>query len=317
MTLKQRIRSLARTFGYDIVPLERTPADAVPERYPPGHFYSVVPSLSELSRHAASIFARPAAVSAVNLNSAAQIRILREIAALMEDPPFYAKGRATRFDIDNDSFSYDDAPVLHAMLRRIRPRRVVEIGSGHSSACMLDTDERHLGASVQFTFIDVDCSVLRRLLREEDLARVRVIEQPVQDVDRAVFATLSENDLLFVDSSHVVKIGSDLTTIMFEILPSLAPGVWIHFHDVRYPFQYPRDLVSGGSFWNEAYLLRAFLMYNRDFEIAFWLNHLVGLPDPEVGELLRRLPLDKWDARFNRSRGDISGAGGSLYLRKR
>ena len=86
---------------------------------------------------------------------------------------------------------------------------------------------------------------------------------------------LRANDILFIDSSHVSKAGSDLNHIVFELLPRLQPGVLVHFHDIRYPFEYPREWFALGLWWNEAYLLRAFLQYNTAFQITLF-NALVS-----------------------------------------
>jgi len=315
--LRQSVRRIVRRFGYDVVRVGRWPHPSIPESFPPGHFYSVVPSLAEVTERAPAIFAKSAELHGIGLNLAGQIRLLREFAAMAETPPFYSPERRRRFNIENNSFSYDDAPILHYMIRRLRPRRIIEIGSGNSSACMLDTSELHLGGAVEFTFIDPDCGNLRRNLLAEDFLKVRILERPVQEVDRGIFTALRANDLLFIDSSHVIKAGSDLCTILFEVLPVLAPGVCIHFHDIRYPFQYERETVLNGVFWNEAYLLRALLMYNSSFAITFWLNCLVNVKLGEARNLLERLPLPEWDRRFNDGAGNYSSAGGSIYLTKR
>ena len=92
----------------------------------------------------------------------------------------------------------------------------------------------------------------------------------MQEVDSQVFAELQTNDILFIDSSHVAKIDSDVNHIFFRILPLLNRGVYIHFHDIFYPFEYPLDWVYEGRAWNETYLLRAFLQYNQQFEIQLF-----------------------------------------------
>jgi hypothetical protein len=97
---------------------------------------------------------------------------------------------------------------------------------------------------------------------------VRIVPEPIQNVDLAMFEELAANDILFVDSTHVSKTGSDVNRIFFEILPALASGVYIHFHDIFYPFEYPMDWVYEGRAWNEAYMLRTFLQYNQAFEIV-------------------------------------------------
>jgi hypothetical protein len=193
------------------------------------------------------------------------------------------------------------------MLRALRPARIIEIGSGHSSACMLDTSDLYLDKETQFTFIDPYCAKLRTMLLESDLERVTILEMPVQEVDLALFDQLNTNDVLFVDSSHVMKIGSDLHTLFFDILPRLKPGVYIHIHDVRYPFQYYLPFLERGYFWNEAYMLRAFLQFNGAFHIVFWLNYLLNIHNERVQASIPFLPIDIANDRY---------AGGSIWLQK-
>jgi len=123
----------------------------------------------------------------------------------------------------------------------------------------------------------------------------------VQLVPPNFFLRLQHGDILFIDSSHVSKVGSDLNYLLFHILPILKSGVIIHFHDILYPFEYPKEWIYEGRFWNEAYLLKAFLMYNCDFEILLFNDYMVK----EEKEFLRGI-----DDRL------LSG-GGSIWLRKK
>src|SRR5262249_36633950 len=148
-----------------------------------------------------------------------------------------------------------------------------------------------------------------------DLNHIEIIESELQSVCIDVFRKLNENDILFIDSSHVLKACSDVESLVFEILPALTAGVVIHFHDVRFPFRYEESLLRGGVLWNEAYFLKAFLMYNETFEILFWLNCLLNTSVESKNRFLF-LPLDGWSRRFNQSGSDMSDAGGSIYLRK-
>ncbi len=112
---------------------------------------------------------------------------------------------------------------------------------------------------------------------------------------------LKSNDILFIDSTHISKINSDVNAIFFEILPLLKSGVYIHFHDIFYPFSYPNDWLRAKNSWNEAYILRAFLSFNNTFEIVFFntcLNYLY--PD----EFATALPLSQ------------KNKGGSIWLKK-
>jgi len=112
------------------------------------------------------------------------------------------------------------------------------------------------------------------LLKPQDRATSTIIADKVQNVGLDVFESLEADDILFIDSSHVSKIGSDVNFLFFEVLPRLQPGVYVHVHDVVYPFEYPEKWVYDGWAWNEAYLLRAFLMFNDRFEIVLDPSYL-------------------------------------------
>lgn len=287
-----------------------------PEKHDSGHFYSVIPSKDYVKSQRDQIFSKDDKLAGIDINKEEQTEILKNFLKLSEEIPFYAESKRIRYKADNLSFTYDDAPILHYFMRTVKPGRIIEIGSGNSSAVMLDTDELYLGKNIKFTFIDIDCSNLRKNLTEEDYKNVKIIEKPIQEVDLEIFKELEQNDLLFIDSSHVIKMGSDLQTIFFKILPVLKPGVYMHFHDIRFPFEYSEEMIEKKLFWNEAYLLRAFLQYNQSFKIYFWLNYLVSLNDKELKPLLDSLPLEKTLEVFNFGGSDISGAGGSIYIKK-
>lgn len=201
-------------------------------------------------------------------------------------------------------------------MRLVKPKRIIEIGSGKSSAVMLDTNDSYLNRSIEFTFIDIDFYNLKSILSDEDYSNIKMIESPVQEVDINIFDTLEANDLLFIDSSHVSKIGSDLHTIFFKILPRIKSGVYIHFHDIRFPFDYAEGLAKRNVYWNEAYLLRAFLQNNKEYSIYFWLNYLLNVKMFDNNDIAKYLPLNKWADRFNKGVQNYSNAGGSIYLKK-
>lgn len=241
---------------------------------PPGHFYSPLPSEQEVAdAYARGDFGPPFA--GVDLHEGAQVELLRRLAPHYGSHPFpESKTRERRYHLDNPSYGHFDGLMLYCMLRHLSPRRVIEVGSGFSSAAMLDTNEYSMNGSMQLTFIDPDMSRLRPLLREKDEGRVRLIEQRVQDVPLATFDQLESGDVLFIDSSHVAKIGSDVNRLYFDILPRLRPGVHVHIHDVAGNLEYPREWYAEGRAWNEQYLLRAFLMFNRAFRIELFTGWL-------------------------------------------
>ena len=141
-----------------------------------------------------------------------------------------------------------------------------------------------------------------RLFKEGDREQVRLIDSKIQEVPSEVLLTLESGDFLFVDSSHVVKCGSDLQVLMFEILPRLQPGVYVHFHDVFYPFDYPCEWLMEGRYWNENYFLRAFLSYNSEWSIKFFNTYVHFM----YGDLIReKMPLC------------ARNPGGSLYIQRK
>jgi Methyltransferase domain len=194
-----------------------------------------------------------------------------------------------RYYYQNPMYSYGDAIVLSCMLMELRPKRLVEVGSGYSSCAAMDTSDRLLDSSVEFTFIEPYPARLLSLLDHGDRYRKNIVATPLQDAPIETFSRLEPNDILFVDSSHVAKIGSDVNDCLFRILPALKPGVVIHFHDIFYPFEYPPTWIADVKLsWNEAYLLHAFLQYNDRYRILYF-NHLAELRFR--GVLEERMPL--------------------------
>lgn len=255
---------------------------------PPGHFYSPIPSLEEVRQQARLIFdSSRTTLGAVDLNRLRQAELLEVFGSLCRDIPFPKTPReGFRYHFKNEYFSYADGVTLFCMLRHLQPRRVVEVGSGFSSALMLDTNDRFLGRSVKFTFIEPHPERLDSLIWDGDRDNTTILRHSVQSTPVSVFQSLQAGDVLFIDSSHVSKTGSDVNFLLFEILPVLAPGVHIHFHDVFHPFEYPEDWIQEGVAWNEAYLLRAFLQYNHAFEIQFFVSFVMRHLKERVAEIL-------------------------------
>jgi predicted O-methyltransferase YrrM len=271
---------------------------------PNGHFYSPIPSVQEIQENEKTIFATPPVnVPGIDLRASSQRQLLEEFAELYTELPFPEQQRSDiRYWYDNASYSYSDAIFLFCMIRHAKPKRIVEIGSGYSSCAMLDTNERFFSNSISCTFIEPYPKLLHSLLRPGDVDSIEVIPRRVQDVEISVFQQLSAGDILFVDSTHVSKTGSDVNRIFFEILPVLASGVYIHFHDIFYPFEYPKAWVYEGRAWNEAYMLRAFLQYNTSFPVVCF-NTFLEHTFPEFFET--RMPLC------------LKNLGGSIWLQKR
>ncbi len=242
----------------------------------PGHFYSPFPDMAEVERRTDYIYPpTPLELLGIDLRREQQAQLLREFTAYNSEIPIERSHNPnSRYFRPNGSFPYQDAFTLYAMIRHLKPARFIEAGCGMSSCVILDSCEA-LGLDTRLTFLDPYPEYLLKLLRAGDSSRFELRPQCIQDVPLEVFAELEAGDVLFIDTSHASKVGSDVNHIFFQILPLLKPGVYVHFHDIWYPFEYPKDWLYRGMFWNEAYLLRAFLMHNPRFEIVMFNNYLV------------------------------------------
>ena len=246
-------------------------------QFAPGHFYSPVASSDDVTQHFSELRRRALTdIAGIDLNLDEQRQWCERIASYYSVQPFSDHPTSdVRYYFDNQTFLWSDALFLYGMLRHLRPRRVVEVGSGFSSAVMLDTNERFCGGEIEMTFIEPYPERLNALLNAEDHGKCRIIQQRIQDVTDAPWKKLESGDILFVDSSHVSKCGSDVNQLFFEVLPSLAQGVVVHIHDVFPHFEYPEAWHRLGRSWNEDYLLRAFLQFNSSFRVLVWTPLMV------------------------------------------
>jgi predicted O-methyltransferase YrrM len=267
---------------------------------PPGHFYSPIPDINNIKLNSKRIFdTYPKQIEGVNLNEPRQLELLNKFVDYYKEIPFkQRKSEDMRYYFENDNYSYTDAIFLYSMIRFLNPKKIIEVGSGFSSCVMLDTNDLFFDNSISLTCIEPYPQLLKSVIKETD--KVEVIENGLQEVDLSVFSKLTANDILFIDSTHISKIDSDVNRIIFEILPALNNGVFIHFHDIFYPFEYPKKWIYEGRAWNEAYLLRAFLQYNDSFEIQIFSNYLAKFHQ----QLFDEIPLCK------------NNLGGNIWIKK-
>lgn len=270
--------------------------------FPAGHFYSPIPEKEDILCHLKSNKETKTELPGINLNKDEQLILLNEYTQFYDELPFAEnKNTNCRYYYNNKFFGPTDAIFLYSFLKKFTPKKIIEIGSGFSSAVILDTVDQFYPTDADITFIDPFADRLKSLLREKDNNRVEVIEKRVQDVSIKNLTSLEQGDFLFIDSSHVVKCGSDLQFLMFEILPILSPGVFVHFHDIFFPFEYPLDWVTDGRYWNENYFLRAFLTFNSKWDILFFNNY--------VSEIFSDIIRDKMPKCVGKS-------GGSIYIQR-
>ena len=233
----------------------------------PIHYYEPLPDFRSITREQTE---RKRAFPAIDFRRDEQLRLLREL------EPYALELQQT--DVVNDYFSGLDAVVYYSLIRQLKPRRIIEIGGGYSTRIA----NKALAANQSGRLTCIEPHPDERL----DGSRVHLVTKRVEELDVSFFAALEANDILFIDSSHTVKFGSDVCYEFLEILPALKRGVWVHVHDIFFPHDYPAEwLLKRRLALNEQYLLEAFLSFNHDFEIAL-ANHWLQLECPnEVARL--------------------------------
>ena len=250
--------------------------EAMKRQYvPPGNFHSPIVDIAEAEKDRERIWAVPKSLKGISLNEEGQLALLKQFAEkYYPSIPFKVQRGGLRYCYDNPSYGHSYAAFLHCIIRHARPERIIDVGCGNSSCVILDTNELFFSNSIKCIFIDPYPQLLKSLLKAGDGEKIDIIPNRLQDVPLVVFKELKENDILFIDSTHVSKTGSDVNYLFFEILPSLKKGVLIHFHDISYPFEYPEEWIKEGRSWNENYMMRCFLAYNKSFEIVLFNTYL-------------------------------------------
>jgi hypothetical protein len=250
----------------------------------PNHFYAPVPDTHGISEE---YWKHPSSLVGVDLNEAGQLALLESFRGKYQ-PEFgqfsnsqLSSGGASLL---SNSFSSVDAEILYCMIRHFRPNTVIEIGSGNStriSSTALLKNGSETGAQAQMIAIEPYPSIE---IEKGFPGLTRLIKSPVQQVPLAEFENLRENDILFIDSSHVLKEASDVQFEYLEIVPRLKKGVIVHFHDIFLPSPYPRSwVVEDLRFWNEQYILQALLAFNNSFEVL-WAGSYMNSKHPEALE---------------------------------
>ncbi len=268
--LSQVVRQLASQ-GAASPELPVADTSAAPLFVPPGHYYSPIVRPADLARQDFLGQRASDRFLGINVNYPAMTVLFGLLMDANGAHGFpVTQDPAHRYFSANEMYGPGDAMILAAMLRHFRPRRWIEVGSGFSSAALLDTLDDTEGLLTEVTFIEPNPERLDALLRDADRARATVMQRAIQDVPLTVFDSLAAGDVLFLDTTHVSKTGSDVNHEFFQVLPRLASGVIIHLHDIFGDFEYPSEwVVQQNRSWNEQYLLRAFLMYNREFEVLY------------------------------------------------
>jgi predicted O-methyltransferase YrrM len=268
------------------------------------HFHSPVPDTRVLGTPAMKARLWPAVAPeqpGVYWNGEAQLALVAELSK--QEPMRFPKTSddPKEFYSTNPAFSPHDAWALQAMLRHQRPGQMVELGSGWTSLLAARVNREFLDRKMKLTCVD---PYLQQFLRSGVDGITEIVERGAEDLPLSFFEELEAGDILFIDSTHTVKTGSDVVYLFGEVVPRLQPGVIVHIHDIFLPGEYPPQWVLSGWSWNEQYLVQAFLAFNREFEVLLslgWLAHR----HPEVVE-----------AAVPDFESFYPGRGGSLWLRR-
>ncbi len=246
------------------------------------HFYLPIPDIDDIKQ---DYWVTVSDLAGLDMNDIEALQFLDNVL------PIYLDEFRSKFSIEkpadsklfyliNGSYMAIDAHVYYTMIRHFKPRRILEIGAGNSTflggvACL--ENKRETGLPVDYTAID---PYPQSILEKGVPGLSRLMETKLQDMDMSIFTSLEANDILFIDSSHVFRSGNDVEYEYLEILPRLAPGVLVHIHDISLPKRYPRVYFDSQLYWNEQYLLQAFLAFNSRFKIL-WPGNYMMLKYPE------------------------------------
>jgi Methyltransferase domain len=248
--LAQSQPDLSDSWGYHIRPI---------------HYYEPLPDFGAITREQIT---RRRSFPGIDFRWNDQLALLNDLAAYRDELS------AIKFDFENDYFSGFDAAVYYSLIRHLMPQRIIEIGGGHSTQIA----GKALAANEKGKLSCIEPYPEERLLAAGP--GIDVIQKRVEEIDVDFFSCLEANDILFIDSSHTVKFGSDVCYEFLEVLPCLKRGVWVHVHDIFFPHDYPAEwLMKRRLALNEQYLLEAFLSFSSTFtpQLAnYWicLEHL-------------------------------------------
>jgi hypothetical protein len=266
----------------------------------PVHFYQPIPDTQSLPE---TLWDQRSELVGIEINNSVQLDLLQKQFPKFRDEyegfPTKPTEGPTQFYLNNGLFDGTDALVAYCIVRHFQPQLIVEIGGGFSSlllgqALVKNNDNANLICVEPFP---------QDFLRQGFPGLRSLIEKKVQDIDLDFFSQLDPGDILFIDSSHTVKIGGDVNYLFLEVLPRLKPGVIVHVHDIFLPLEYPRDWVMGEfRFWTEQYLLQAFLIFNSEFEVLIGNSYLAYYQIEHLKATFPSLP---------------SWGGGSFWMRRR
>jgi hypothetical protein len=243
----------------------------------PVHFYEPIPDTRELKD---DLWEKKSELIGVDLNEGMQLSLLQTFSShFKEEYEKFPKNQTSiphHFSFENETFTLIDAEILYSMIRHFKPRRIIEIGSGATTCLSAQAIMENKKHDVNF-----ECNLTAIEPYPNDTLKngfpffTQLIQDKVQNIPLSRFIELEASDILFIDSSHVLALGSDVQYEFLEILPRIKRGVIVHIHDIFFPFEYPKIWVSElWRFFNEQYLLQAFLAFNPCFEVLWCSSYM-------------------------------------------
>lgn len=248
----------------------------------PVHFYYPIPNTNDLKD---DLWSKNSEIINLSISDKKQLNILSIFKAKFkkeyDNLPLDKTSVDHQYYVNNNSFESGDAEVLYSMIRNFKPNKIIEIGSGYSTYLSAQAIEKNRSENKNY-----ECELIaiepypNKILKRGFPGLSRLLTTKIEDIPLSLFSELKENDILFIDSSHVLKIGGDVKYEYLELIPRLNKNVIIHVHDIFLPAEYPKKwIMDDKHFWTEQYLLQAFLTFNESFEVL-WGGQYMHLKFP-------------------------------------
>lgn len=255
----------------------------------PVHFYSPIPDIRELDQRP-QLWQIPSAMPSVEMQQKAHLEFMTAvIGRYIHECSFSIQATKVPYEyfIRNGYFGYVSAAAMHTIVRHYRPRRIVDVGAGFTTRVLAQAARMNAEDGFPPELIAID-PFPSSILRNGFPGLTHFLEKAIQDVDISIFTSLEADDILSIDTTHAVRTGGDVPYLYLELLPRLKPGVVVHIHDIFLPFEYPREWIARRLFWNEQYLLHAFLIYNTTFKPLWGQKYAEMVCQEEYARLFER-----------------------------
>jgi Methyltransferase domain len=280
-TLTRRLKTFSKKLLRDSFELwQKVGIDVLPS-----HFYSEIPNISELRNDV--FWQNPKSMEGINGKEiATQIEFMKDCCGGKVVDRLKSQDVYSQACLENGEpgFGFTEANFLYGFIYSKRPNRIIQVGCGVSTAIML-LASRDAGYTPEITCVDpYPTDYLKKAAQKGE---IELIVEKAQKVSLDLFTSLNDRDVLFIDSTHTVKPGSEVNQLILEVLPRLKQGVWVHFHDIYFPYDYKRGILTEELFFsNESVLLQAFMIDNHKYAIAASLSMIYYAEPNAIGSCI-------------------------------